>query len=214
MWTLRKTILYVMFFIIGILILRVFFFEIYVIHQNSMKNTLKNGSRVLLLKNYYTIQQNDILIFKNEKENLIKRCVALPGDKINIVNGIIYVNNFMMATPPKAILDDGFDNIIIEAELYYTYNKNWTANNFGTYLVPRKGLKIMLTNENISLYKKLILKEIESTSGNHENWQNLPYYIFKNDYYFFVGDNRGESVDSRAFGPIKIEDIRGKIILN
>ena len=39
------------------------------------------------------------------------------------------------------------------------------------------------------------------------------YYDFKKDYFFFLGDNRDNSIDSRSFGPIPKECIDSKFVL-
>ena len=40
-----------------------------------------------------------------------------------------------------------------------------------------------------------------------------PYYLDE-DNYFVLGDNRGNSFDSRAFGPVNVEAIRGRLLAN
>ena len=82
-----KKIIYTLLFLFVLLILRVFFISIYTIDQNSMNNTYNNGDHVLLIKNLYKIKRNDIVIFNRENEDLIKRCIGLPGDSIKISNG-------------------------------------------------------------------------------------------------------------------------------
>jgi signal peptidase I len=169
----RKKIIYIALFIFVLIMLRIFLFEIYVINQNSMKNTYKTGDRVLILKNFYSIKHNDVLIFKHDNENLIKRCVGLSGESLKIINGNIYSNNVLISPPPKGILKNKPESeidVFTKSDIYFTFGTNWTLNNFGSYLIP-------------------------------------------NDYFFLVGDNRAESIDSRIFGAIKKSDIKGKVIL-
>ena len=66
---------------------------------NSMASTLKNGDKVLINRLVYRITEpksNDVVAFYpngNEKTHLyIKRVVAVPGDKVQIKDGEIYVN--------------------------------------------------------------------------------------------------------------------------
>ncbi len=56
----------------------------------------------LRLPGYSKVQRNDIIIFNfpltdsipiDEKKEYVKRCIALPGDTLNINKGIVYVNN-------------------------------------------------------------------------------------------------------------------------
>lgn len=65
----------------------------------SMEPTLYNGQRVLVNRFAYALlvpKKNDVIIFLphgNEKSHYyVKRIVAVPGDKVQIQNGILYVN--------------------------------------------------------------------------------------------------------------------------
>ncbi|MDV3492892.1 signal peptidase I [Elizabethkingia miricola] len=217
MWIMKKKVIYFIFFLLILMVLRLFFIEVYTINQSSMKNTYGNGVRVLILKNLYTLKQNDIVIFKRNKENLIKRCIGMPGDSIKIINGKIYLNNKFVSPPPSAILKYSSDiDIFTKSDIYYNYGRNWTPYNMGAYKIPKKGMKIILTPEIISLYQNLINSEVNNNFNvtNNKNWKNNKYYTFQNDYYFLVGDNRAGSIDSRTFGPINILDLKGKVILS
>lgn len=206
-----KKVCYVITFLFTIILLRIFFFEIYTINQNSMNKTYHTGDRVLILKNFYSIRHNDVVIFQKDHNNMIKRCLGLPGENIEIINGKIYSNKSLLPNPPSIIHNNIFKKDAFSiSEISHTYGKKWNLNNFGSYLIPKKGMNILLTSENIVIYGKLIEED------NHNEMPDLKrtYYTFKNNYFFFIGDNRPESVDSRFFGPIKESDINGKVILD
>jgi signal peptidase I len=42
---------------------------------------------------------------------------------------------------------------------------------------------------------------------------SFPPYFLRTDEYFVMGDHRNVSIDSRAFGPVKGEQVRGKVML-
>lgn len=207
--------LYIAFFTVLIL-LRVFLFEIYTISQSSMKNTYQPGDRVLILKKKFTIKQNDVFVFRHQNENVIKRCVCLPGDTLKIQNGILYVNNIVFENPKEGVIDN-YDNedVIARSNIYFTYGTNWTLNDFGPYIIPKKGMKVLLTPESLLLYNQVIEKDsLYSDNTALEVKTSGNTYVFKKDYLFFVGDNRKESIDSRFFGPIPVTDIIGKVFLS
>lgn len=207
MWSMRKFSIIIPFFSFLIL-LRVFFFSIYTVNQNSMNNTYDNGDHVLLIKNLYNINFNDILIFNREDENLIKRCIGLPGDSIKIFNENIFINSHVITNPKNARINTlPIKDIFLESLIYQSYGSNWNPNNFEYYLIPKKGTKIILNDKNLELYENLIKQD-----NNNIDIKNQSFYVFKNDYFYLIGDNRNASIDSRFFGPIKSSEIIGKVI--
>lgn len=103
----------------------------------------------------------------------------------------------------------------------YVYPHNslfhWTIHDFGPIMIPYKGMKITLTPYNYALYKKIINRcekqNIEFKNGHIlKDNKIITSYVFKQNYYFFMGDNRQISYDSRSLGFIPEEDIIGKAI--
>lgn len=72
---------------------------------NSMLPTLENGEFVLVSKLSYTLgefKRGDIIVFHfppNPKEELIKRVIGLPGDRISARHGQVYVNDIPLNEP-------------------------------------------------------------------------------------------------------------------
>lgn len=92
----------------------------------------------------------------------------------------------------------------------YSKQNEWSRDNYGSVVVPKKGESITISSSNYILYKTTIKK--------HEN-QNFilkkgesKKYTFKNNYYFMLGDNRHNSIDSRSYGFIPESYIQGKVI--
>jgi signal peptidase I len=91
-----------------------------------------------------------------------------------------------------------------------SYREKWTIDNYGPIFIPEKGTTIQLNEENFRIYGSIIQK-YEGIS-NLEQLGTDRLYTFKKDYFFMLGDNRHNSVDSRHYGFIPEDYIQGKMI--
>jgi signal peptidase I len=216
----RKVLLYTFSIVfLFALFLRSFLFEIYKVEKNSMNNSFFDGDRVLINKfGRKNISRNDVVVFRSSRDVYIKRCIGLPGEILEIRNGKTFINGREIKFPAKAVLPDTAAKFKADHEqvsnvmMLDIYGKYWDMNNFGPYLIPKKGMTIELTAENLKLYKTSLESAGELGTPIDNNNQGLihHHYTFQHDYYFVLGDNRPRSDDSRIFGAINETRIIGK----
>src|SRR5690606_40951988 len=97
------------------------------------------------------------------------------------------------------------------------YNQ-WNYDNYGSFIIPKRGMVIRFTPENYALYSKVINEHegvvIKKTKvGYMINGKVVQTYTFKQNYFFMMGDNRKDSADSRVWGLVPEERIIGKVQL-
>nr|WP_208493196.1 signal peptidase I [Spirosoma utsteinense] len=104
------------------------------------------------------------------------------------------------------------------AGIYGTPTFNWNHDNFGPITVPKKGATIQIDAKSIALYGPVIelYEKNEAVAVSPTSitigGKAITSYTFKQDYYFMMGDNRDNSLDSRFWGFVPEDHIVGKAV--
>lgn len=84
--------------------------QLYFVSGSSMSPTYASGQPVLLQKFAPAahLDYNDVVVIRKEAlgRDIIKRIVALPGDTVQITDGVLYVNQIPQELPGLASMED------------------------------------------------------------------------------------------------------------
>lgn len=151
--------------------------------------------------NYPYSRQSDKIRFTLDYV-YVKRCIAKPGDSLSVINGFYVNSNYPHTGIPESAQrelasspEDALPLFDAMSDTDIPYFGDFRNSN-GIY-VPGKGDTVLLDTSNLKLYARLI--EYESVTPVSSCSVGMRY-VFRENYYFFAGDNVMKSHDSRHFG--------------
>lgn len=186
------------------LLFRFFFFQPFNIPSSSMQPTLMVGDFILVDKIEYGYskasliypltrldvhgrvfenlpERGDIAVFKNthdHNKDYVKRVIGLPGDKIQMIRGVLYLNGDRvereLATDIQPACQSGrqLSNMIFPAAKVY--------------------------RETLPNGVSYIIQECLGDNNRNANTDNTRIYEVPEGHFFMMGDNRDNSADSRT----------------
>jgi len=156
------------------------------------------------------LDKDDVYYLGRLTENEVMYRMLLTKDQINPVKKASFITSLEEdytrdATPDNGIFPQSKTNL-------------WNGNNYGPIVIPKEKMTIAINDSTLNVYGATIRLYDHTENVSISNSQlfidgkSVRSYTFKQDYYFMMGDNRHNSLDSRYWGFVPADHIVGKAL--
>lgn len=223
MWETVRTIVYAVAIAV---VVRTFLYEPFNIPSGSMKPTLLVGDYLFVSKFAYGYsrhslpfsppigsgrlfgdlpERGDVAVFKlpsNNRTDYIKRIVGLPGDRIQVREGVLYVNDREVT---RSRIDDFVDDGPASRSSCGPFLQGGDG---AAPAVERFEETMPAFGDDQEPVTYTVLDECPKGAGDYDN---TDVFTVPENHVFAMGDNRDNSLDSRAkVGYVPIENLVGR----
>lgn len=172
-------------------------------------------------------RQGDVIVFiypgdrdQAKAKNFLyylKRCVAVAGDTLEVIEKQVYVNGKIYVNPPGVrYMEEPVGRGLVDPRIF-PKGALWNRDNYGPLRIPKEGDVIDLTAESFEKWETFIEREGHTATLDGDrviiDGKFASTYRVQRDYVFGMGDNRDDSEDSRFWGFIPEEHVIGTPII-
>lgn len=126
-WT--ETLLVALFFA---LLIRQYIIQTSVVPSGSMIPTIEIGDRLFVSKFNYkfrTPYRGEIVVFRSpdhDGRDFVKRCIGLPGEKVELINGQVFIDNVPLIMPGVVLHEDvtNYGPVVVPEGSYFMLGDN------------------------------------------------------------------------------------------
>lgn len=193
--------------------------NVYTQRSMSMYPTLNDSSKVWM-SSWGEINRFDLIAFTNESGGIeIQRVMALPGDTLNIIEGITYINGV-----PSPIEMEVSREYVVQPQNWKTTtqqiltktDKRMVRHEQYAGIIGTKAFLKPADADYIAIEAKINLfpgfeKKLYQPTNRQWNMVNYGPLTIPDNSYFVMCDARGHSRDSRFDGPVPFKAVLGKV---